>query len=76
MSSKTEKMGEMGVSLPCSPGAEVILALHGVGREPKEDSSGDNKCLEDQIHVVEGYYRTQRDGLQESLSERARRINI
>lgn len=47
-------------SLPRSPCAEIIFALHGVGGEANEDSSGDDKSLQNKIHIKVGDNNTQR----------------
>ena len=54
-------------SLPRSPCTEVIFALHGVGGEANEDSSGDDKSPQNKIHIKVGDNNTQRQTLKNSL---------
>lgn len=58
-------------SLPCSPSAKVILALHGVDSEAYEDSSRDDKGLQHQVNVKECDNNTQRQTLKNSLGNNA-----
>ena len=54
---------------PCSPCAEVILALHGVESETNKHSAGDDKCFEDKVHVKVCDHDTERQTLENSLGE-------
>ena len=58
-------------TIPCSPSAEVVFALHGVGGEADEDSSGDDKSLQHQVHIKVGDNNTQRQTLKNSLRKQS-----